>query len=125
MKRTLFRNQLLPWLLLAPQLAITAVFFLWPAGQAVWQSFLRQDAFGFSTTFVGWANYAALWADPLYLASFRVTLVFAVSVTVLAMGTALILAVAVDRLIRAGSTYTTLIVWPYACSTPPSGSWPM
>jgi sn-glycerol 3-phosphate transport system permease protein len=121
MKRTLFRNQLLPWLLLAPQLAITAVFFLWPAGQAVWQSFLRQDAFGFSTTFVGWANYAALWADPLYLASFRVTLVFAVSVTVLAMGTALILAVAVDRLIRAGSTYTTLIVWPYAVAPAVAG----
>jgi sn-glycerol 3-phosphate transport system permease protein len=121
MKRTLFRNQLLPWLLLAPQLLITAVFFLWPAGQAVWSSFLRQDAFGFTTTFVGWANYTALWADPLYLASFRVTLVFSVAVTVLAMGTALILAVAVDRLIRAGSTYTTLIVWPYAVAPAVAG----
>jgi sn-glycerol 3-phosphate transport system permease protein len=81
MKRTLFRNRLLPWLLLAPQLAVTAVFFLWPAAQAGWQSFLRQDAFGFSTTFVGLENYAALFADPLYLASFRATLVFSVSVT--------------------------------------------
>jgi sn-glycerol 3-phosphate transport system permease protein len=121
MKRTLFQNQLLPWLLLAPQLAITAVFFLWPAGQAMWQSFLRQDAFGFSTQFVGWSNYIDLWNDPLYLASFRVTLVFSVAVTVLAMGTALILAVAVDRLIRAGSTYTTLIVWPYAVAPAVAG----
>lgn len=114
MKRTLFGNKILPWLLLAPQLAITAVFFLWPAGQAMYQSLLRQDAFGFRTTFVGLDNFAALWADPLYIASFKVTLIFAASVTVLSMGVALVLAVAVDRLIRAGSTYTTLIVWPYA-----------
>jgi sn-glycerol 3-phosphate transport system permease protein len=121
MKRTLFRNRLLPWLLLAPQLAVTTVFFLWPAAQAGWQSFLRQDAFGFSTTFVGLDNYTALFADPLYLASFRATLVFSVSVTVLSMGVALILAVAVDRLIRAGSAYTTLIVWPYAVAPAVAG----
>jgi sn-glycerol 3-phosphate transport system permease protein len=121
MKRPIFQNRLLPWLLLAPQLAITAVFFLCPAGQAMWQSFLRQDAFGFRTTFVGWANYIALWNDPLYLASFRATLIFSVSVTVLAMGVALILAVAVDRLIRTGSTYTTLVVWPYAVAPAVAG----
>jgi sn-glycerol 3-phosphate transport system permease protein len=114
MKRTIFQNRLLPWLLLAPQLAVTFVFFLWPAGQAGWQSFLRQDAFGFSTTFIGWANYSALFADPLYMNSLTVTLRFAVMVTVLSLGTALILAVAVDRLIKPASTYTTLIVWPYA-----------
>jgi sn-glycerol 3-phosphate transport system permease protein len=114
LKRTIFGDRLLPWLLLAPQLAITAVFFLWPAGQAVWQSFLRQDAFGFTTTFVGLQNYAALWRDPLYLNAMQVTLLFSVAVTALSLGVALILAVAVDRLIRAGSTYTTLIVWPYA-----------
>lgn len=114
MKRTLFRNQLLPWLLLAPQLAITAVFFLWPAGQAMWQSLLRQDAFGFRTTFVGTANYTALWADPLYRNAVEVTAVFAVSVTVLSLSVALVLAVAVDRMIRTATTYTTLIVWPYA-----------
>ncbi len=114
MKRTIFQNRLLPWLLLAPQLIITAVFFLWPAGQAMWQSVLRQDAFGFRTTFVGSANYLALWNDPLYLASMQVTLVFAVSVTALSLGTALVLAVAVDRMIKSASTYTTLVVWPYA-----------
>jgi sn-glycerol 3-phosphate transport system permease protein len=121
MKRTLFRNRLLPWLLLAPQLAVTVVFFLWPAAQAGWQSFLRQDAFGFSTTFVGLENYTALFQDPLYLASFRATLVFSVSVTVLSMGLALVLAVAVDRLIRAGTAYTTLIVWPYAVAPAVAG----
>lgn len=114
MKRTLFRNRLLPWLLLAPQLAITLVFFLWPAGQAVWQSFLRQDAFGFSTTFVWLKNYTDLLADPTYLNAMQVTALFAAAVTFLSLGVALLLAVAVDRLIRGATTYTTLIVWPYA-----------
>ncbi len=114
MKRTIFGNRLLPWFLLAPQLAVTGVFFLWPAGQAVWQSFLRQDAFGFSTTFVGFANYGALFADPFYRNSLQVTAVFAVTVAALALGVALILAVAVDRMIRTAPAYTTLIVWPYA-----------
>ncbi|MDQ1899867.1 sn-glycerol-3-phosphate ABC transporter permease UgpA [Paracoccus sp. WLY502] len=121
MKRTLFRNQLLPWLLLAPQLAITFIFFLWPAAQAVRQSFLRQDAFGINTTFVGLSNFEALWNSPEYLNSLQVTAVFAVLVTVLSMGFALLLAVAVDRMIRSTSVYTTLLVWPYAVAPAVAG----
>lgn len=121
MKRTLFRNQLLPWLLLAPQLAITFVFFLWPAAQAVRQSFLRQDAFGINTTFVGLSNFESLWNSPEYLNSLQVTAVFAVLVTVLSMGFALLLAVAVDRMIRSTSIYTTLLVWPYAVAPAVAG----
>lgn len=121
MKRTLFRNQLLPWLLLAPQLAITFVFFLWPAGQAIRQSFLREDAFGLNSAFVGLANFRALWNSSEYLASLRVTAVFAVSVTVLSMGLALLLAVALDRMIRSANLYTTLLVWPYAVAPAVAG----
>ena len=121
MKRTLFRNQLLPWLLLAPQLAVTFVFFLWPAAQAVRQSVLRQDAFGINTTFVGLANFKALWNSPEYLNSLQVTAVFAVAVTVLSMGLSLLLAVAVDRMIRSTSLYTTLLVWPYAVAPAVAG----
>ena len=112
--RTVFRAKLLPYVLLFPQLAVTAIFFLWPAGQAVWQSFLREDAFGLKTMFVGLANYRALIHDPDYLNSLQVTLVFAVSVTALSLGVALILALAVDRMIRSATVYTTLLVWPYA-----------
>ncbi len=114
MKRTIFRNQWLPWLLLAPQLAITFVFFLWPAAQAGWQSFLREDAFGLKTEFVGLANYTRLLDDGEYLNAAGVTLVFAVSTAVLAMGVALALALAVDRMISSARAYTTLLVWPYA-----------
>lgn len=114
MKRTIFGNQGLPWLLLAPQLAVTLVFFLWPAGQAVRQSFLREDAFGLKTTFIGLENYAALLRDPQYLNSMQVTAVFSISVALLSLGLALLLALAVDRMLGSARVYTTLLVWPYA-----------
>ncbi|WP_273500025.1 sn-glycerol-3-phosphate ABC transporter permease UgpA [Paracoccus sphaerophysae] len=121
MKRALFGNRLLPWLLLAPQLAVTAIFFLWPAAQAIRQSFLREDAFGLSTSFVGLANYAALLGSAEYLNSVRVTAIFAVATTLLSLGVALVLALAVDRLVRAGKVYTTLLVWPYAVAPAVAG----
>ncbi|WP_299359691.1 sn-glycerol-3-phosphate ABC transporter permease UgpA [uncultured Paracoccus sp.] len=121
MKRSLFQHRLLPWVLLAPQLAITLVFFLWPAAQAIRQSFLREDAFGLSTTFVGLHNYSELWRSAEYLNSLKVTAVFAISTTVLAMGVALVLAACVDRLVRSQRAYTTLLVWPYAVAPAVAG----
>ncbi|SNT75248.1 sn-glycerol-3-phosphate ABC transporter permease UgpA [Paracoccus seriniphilus] len=121
MKRTIFNNQLLPWLLLAPQLAITFIFFLWPAGQAIKQSFLREDAFGINTSFVGLDNFTALLDSPEYLNSLQVTAVFAVLVTALSMGLSLLLAIAVDRMIRSTRVYTTLLVWPYAVAPAVAG----
>lgn len=121
MKRTLFNNRLLPWLLLAPQLAITFIFFLWPATQAIIQSFLRQDAFGLSTNFVGLANYRALMNSAQYMNSLQVTAVFAISVTVFSLLIALVMALAVDRMIRSARTYTTLLVWPYAVAPAVAG----
>jgi sn-glycerol 3-phosphate transport system permease protein len=114
MKRVIFRGQALPLLLLAPQLAVTFVFFFWPAGQAIWFSFLRQDAFGIRTQFVGLENFAELFADPLYIATIWNTVVFSISVTVLSMAVALLLAVLADRQIRGAQAYRTLLIWPYA-----------
>ena len=85
MKRAIFGHKGLPWLLLAPQLTVTIIFFLWPAAQALRQSFLREDAFGLKTKFVGIDNYVALLHDPGYLNSLKVTLLFAVSVTLASM----------------------------------------
>ncbi|MFN6953662.1 MAG: sn-glycerol-3-phosphate ABC transporter permease UgpA [Acetobacteraceae bacterium] len=113
-RKVIFPGTALPYALLAPQLAITAVFFFWPAGEAVWYSFLRQDAFGISTQFVGFENFEDLFADPLYLQVVRNTLIFSVAVTVLAMAVALLLAVLADRHIRGRETYRTLLIWPYA-----------
>ncbi len=109
-----FKHRLLPWLLVAPQLAITLIFFIWPASQALYQSVLLEDPFGLGTEFVGLANFRLLLSNPLYLHSVWVTLVFSASVTVLALGLALFLAVMADRAIRAATTYKTFLIWPYA-----------
>lgn len=114
MKRATFPNKLLPWLLLAPQLVVTFVFFLWPAAQALFQSVLRQDPFGLSTKFVGLANFTKLLADPLYIDAFLVTLIFCAGTVALAMGLGLVFALALDRIARGATAYTSVLVWPYA-----------
>ena len=120
-KRTTYRNLWLPYLLLAPQLLVTAIFFIWPAGQAIRQSFFREDAFGLTVQFVGLSNYTRLFDSPEYLNSLQVTVVFSLCTAALSMGLALLFAVAVDRVIRANRTYTTLIVWPYAVAPAVAG----
>jgi sn-glycerol 3-phosphate transport system permease protein len=113
-RKVYFKGVGLPYLLLLPQLMITAVFFFWPAGQAIWFSFLRQDAFGIRTQFVGMENFTDLFADPLYLSVIWNTVVFCTAVTILSIGTALLLAVLADRSIRGAGVYRTLLIWPYA-----------
>src|SRR5260370_39390696 len=83
--RVVFRGKLLPYLLLAPQLAVTLLFFFWPAGQAIWQSLHREDPFGLSSRFVGIDNFTAVLADPAYLHSLGVTAVVRGAVTVFAV----------------------------------------
>jgi sn-glycerol 3-phosphate transport system permease protein len=112
-KRTTFPSGWLPYALVAPQAAVTVVFFIWPAGQALYQSAFRQDPFGLRSTFVGLENFRRLLDDPTYLNSLGVTAVFAVGTTLLSMSTALLFAVMVNKLIRRNG-YTTLLVWPYA-----------
>ncbi|MCC6007590.1 MAG: sn-glycerol-3-phosphate ABC transporter permease UgpA [Rhodobacteraceae bacterium] len=113
-KRTTFSGYWLPYALLAPQVIITLIFFIWPAGQALYQSVLRQDIFGLRVTFVGLDNFRRLMEDPLYLNSMQMTLVFAVGTTVLSMALALLFAVMVNNMIRSRDSYSTLLVWPYA-----------
>ncbi|MGO3344351.1 MAG: sn-glycerol-3-phosphate ABC transporter permease UgpA [Marinomonas sp.] len=109
-----FPQKKLPYLLVLPQLVITAIFFLWPAGQAVLQAFYREDAFGLSQQFVGLENFVDLFQDPLYYKSMVVTMVFSFSVAFLGIAVALWLAVMADRVIRGRMVYQTLLVWPYA-----------
>jgi sn-glycerol 3-phosphate transport system permease protein len=113
-KRVVFRSRWLPYLLVAPQLAITVVFFFLPAGQAIWQSLLQEDPFGTSTEFVGLENFALLFADEHYLASFRITAVFSVLVAGFGLAISLVLAVFADRVVRGAGFYKTLLIWPYA-----------
>lgn len=113
-KRVIFKNKFLPYFLVAPQIIITLVFFIWPAFMALYQSVLREDPFGLKTVFVGLENFIYIFTDPIYLNSIKVTTVFSFSVAAIAMSTALFLAVMADRAIRGATTYKTFIIWPYA-----------
>ena len=113
-KRAIFGSKSLPYLLLAPQLLVTLVFFYWPASQAVWQSFLLQDAFGLRTDFIWLENYRDLFAQPEYYRAMATTAIFAVTVTGLSLSIALLLAVQADKHIKGAGIYKTLLIWPYA-----------
>ena len=120
-KRVTWQRPLLPWILLAPQLIITVVFFIWPASQAMYQSVLQEDPFGLSTEFVGLRNFKALWGDSYYFDAFINTLVFSLSVALLSLGLALLFAVMAHRVIRAADGYKTLLIWPYAVAPAVAG----
>ena len=114
LKRVHFPVSWLPYLLVAPQILITLVFFVWPASQALWQSLLIEDAFGLGTEFVWFENFELLLDDPIYWDTFGRTIFFSGAVAVLSMGLALILAGFADRVIRGATFYRTLLIWPYA-----------
>ena len=113
-RRTTFEHRALPVLLIAPQLLLTAIFFLWPATDAVLSSVRSEDPFGLSAVFVGLANYAALFADRLYGEAAIRTVLFCAAVTAISMGVALALAIQADRAVRGRAAYRAMLVWPYA-----------
>ena len=120
-KRAVFGSRLLPYALLAPQLAITLVFFYWPASQALWQSFLVQDAFGLSTEFVWFENYRDLFSRPDYYRALVTTALFSSAVAILSLSTALLLATMADKQIAGVTAYRTLLIWPYAVAPAVAG----
>src|SRR5579862_197062 len=113
-RRVVFSGWLCPAVLLVPQLAVTIVFFFWPAAQAVVQSVTGGGAFGLATRFVGAANFTTLFADPDYLSSFGLTAFFSFAVALLALAPGLLLAVMADRVVRAAAFYKTVLLLPYA-----------
>ncbi|AHK19475.1 glycerol-3-phosphate transporter permease [Yersinia similis] len=104
----------LPYLLVLPQLAITAIFFLWPAGEALWYSVQTLDPFGLSSEFVGLSNFIQLFQDEYYLASFYTTLIFSALVAGIGLIVSLFLAAMVDYVLRGSRLYQTLLILPYA-----------
>ena len=120
-KKVRFQSRWLPWVLIAPQLAVVLIFFFWPAGQALYQSVFEEDTFGMSRQFVGLQNFSRLFNDPLYLESFQTTALFSVLVAVCGLTLALLLAVMADRVWRAAGIYKTLLIWPYAVAPAVAG----
>ena len=120
-KRVVFRSAWLPWALLTPQVAIIAVFFFWPAAQALLQSLQQSDAFGTSVEWVGLDNFRQLLRDENYLASFKTTAIFSVLVAGLGIAISMMLAVFADRIVRGATFYKTLLIWPYAVAPAVAG----
>jgi len=120
-KRVVFRSAWLPYALLAPQIAVTVVFFFLPAGQAAWYSFQLQDAFGLSSQFVGLQNFEALFKSPQYLQSFQTTAIFSTLVAGSGIALSLLLAAMADRVLRGALAYKTLLIWPYAVAPAVAG----
>ncbi|MBB1090144.1 sn-glycerol-3-phosphate ABC transporter permease UgpA [Rhodopseudomonas pseudopalustris] len=120
-KQSVFHSKFLPYMLVLPQLAVVLVFFYWPAVQAVIQSFLLQDAFGLSTTFVWFDNYRELLSDPDYFSAILRTFLFSVAIALSSLSLALLLAVMADRPLRGSTFYRTLLIWPYAVAPPVVG----
>jgi sn-glycerol 3-phosphate transport system permease protein len=120
-RRVIFRGKLLPLLLVTPQLAVTLLFFFWPAAQAFWESVHREDPFGLSSRFVGLDNFAAVLADPDYVDAILRTALFSVSVTLLVLVPSLLLAVMADRVVKAAAAYKTVLLLPYAVAPAVAG----
>src|SRR5947207_15771383 len=113
-KRARFESRWLPYALIAPQMAVTLIFFFLPASQALYQSVFVQDAFGATTQFVWLENFEDLFRNEEYIASFKVTAIFSLLVAALGLTISLVLAVLADWVIRGATVYKTLLIWPYA-----------
>ncbi len=120
-KRVFFKSAWLPWVLIAPQVAVISVFFFWPAAETLLQSAQQSDAFGTSVDWVGLENFRNLWNDESYLASFKTTAIFSVLVASLGLSLSLILAVFADRVGRGSNIYRTFLIWPYAVAPAVAG----
>lgn len=121
MKRVQFSSPFLPYLFIAPQMAIIFVFFYWPSVQAIQSSFFLEDPFGFGSTFVGLSNYSDALGSVQYQAIARFTVVFTALVTFLSLGIGMLLAVKADAVLKGSATYKTLLIWVYAIAPPVAG----
>ena len=113
-QKIFYHNKLLAYLLIAPQILITLIFFIWPAAQALYQSFLVEDAFGLGSEFVWFENFIFLFEDEYYVDSFGRTALFSFLVAFVSMSFSLILAGFAERVIRGELIYKSLLIWPYA-----------
>ncbi len=121
MKRSVFKNQGLPYLLVLPQLAVTVVFFFWPAFESLRLSFFRTSAFGDKVTFVGLDNFTKLLSSPDYYDSVVNSFIFAFGVTALGVGAGLFVAALATQNVRGLGAYRTAVLWPYGIAPPIAG----
>jgi sn-glycerol 3-phosphate transport system permease protein len=116
-----YRNRVLPWLLLAPQLLLVLVFFYWPTSQALYWAFTLEQPWGGGNTWVGLQNFASIFRDGGYWATVLRSGLYALVTTALSMAVALVLASFVDRSLKGTKLFQSVYVWPYAIAAPAAG----
>jgi sn-glycerol 3-phosphate transport system permease protein len=121
MKRSIFQNRWLPYLLLAPQLVVVIVFFFWPAFDSLRLSFFKVAPFGDREIFVGLGNFVELLTAEEYGRSVLYSFVFSLGVTALGLAVSLFLASLANQKIRGLPFYRTAILWTYGIAPPVSG----
>ena len=121
MRRAHFKTSCIVAALLAPQLLVVFVFFYWPSAQALYWAFTLEQPWGGGNTWVGFDNFRKVLSDPYYWGSVRVSVIFALATTALAMGMALTLALFVDRQLAGYRAYRIGMIWPYAVAAPAVG----
>ncbi|MCX5820462.1 MAG: sugar ABC transporter permease [Deltaproteobacteria bacterium] len=121
MKRSIFQNRWLPYLLLAPQIVVVVVFFFWPAFDSLRLSFFKVAPFGDREIFVGFGNFIELLTAPEYGRSVVYSFVFSLGVTAMGLVASLFLANLANQKIRGLPFYRTAILWTYGIAPPVSG----
>jgi sn-glycerol 3-phosphate transport system permease protein len=120
-KRVQFSHSLIPYLFITPQMVIIGIFFIWPALQAGYLSFMLEDPWGMSREFVGLENYQYLFNSSEYLYSLIFSVVFSAIVAALSLGLALILAVKANAVLHGQTAYRVLLTWVYAIAPAVAG----
>jgi sn-glycerol 3-phosphate transport system permease protein len=121
MRRAYFKFSWVALALVAPQLLVIFVFFYWPTIQALYWAFTLEQPWGGGNTWVGLDNFSKVLSDPYYWASVRVSVLYALATTALAMAMALILAVFADRQLAGYRVHRVALIWPYAVAAPAVG----
>jgi sn-glycerol 3-phosphate transport system permease protein len=120
-RRAYYRNRILPWLLVAPQLLLVLVFFYWPTSQALYWAFTLEQPWGGGNEWVGLDNFRSVFGDGRYWGTAIRSAVYALSATTLSMTIALTLALFVDRGLRGTKLFQSVFIWPYALAAPVVG----
>jgi len=113
------REERLGWALAFPALGIVALIAVFPMLWTLWESLhlddLRMPWLG--RPFVGWGNYVEVTSDARFWNALGRTTLFAVVTVALELGAGLVLALLLDRIVRARGIVRTIVILPWAIPT--------
>lgn len=100
--------------LLGPALISLFVVFVYPALLLVWLS--MQSTAGLGSEFAPIQNYQRMFTDSAFWNAFKVTIIYSFGSLVVSLAAGLVIALALDRVVRRGlrDTYTTLLLLSWA-----------